>query len=70
MTFYINEFRQHLSNLTESAKREGSEYTEPVDQNTNTESLTETYSKINRTVVREGTNNVPHNYMFEDYSPV
>jgi len=69
MTFNINEFRKQLNTMADAAKKEGSDYTEPI-RSANTESLTETYSKINRTVVREGTRNIPHEHLFEDYSPV
>ena len=50
MSFYINEFKTHLQNLADKAKQD---YTEPEGSVNPTETLSETYSKVYRSVINE-----------------
>jgi len=51
MSFYINEFKQHLQDLSKQAEKE---YTEPVGHAKSSESLTETYKRTYRTNLSQG----------------
>ena len=51
MSFYINEFKQHLQDLSKHAEKE---YTEPVGHAKSSESLTETYKRTYRTNLSQG----------------